>query len=287
MDDADSLLLLALARLGCFVPENVNSMTDVVHENALPEMCREVLRVFEAEELEDDAPSSSMDTHHTDFIARVHLTTNLVAKFNAMATEKGLLDFNQFQYTDFLTPTVESARDACSFMLQVMWDDKAGGNISAQEDAGDAPDSQTHLAKATASSITSKVFEFIKANEKQRKETNKITKKSQNVSSANDVARSTLKRSYVLVDTPLYRDALQGDAMSKETFKHLVVIHESFNKLAENAETIVKNDFEAEKVTRSIIETRKKHEAWRLRNEKLEEHLRSVEKEIESMCIHF
>jgi hypothetical protein len=283
MEDSDKLLLLALQRVGCSFPENVRSMQDVLKANALATMCASFLWVFDLP-CEEDASSSSpvpMTTlpEENPVVNLVRVTTHIATRFTALAnSHDGGFGEHEFSFRDFLAPDEEKARAACLFMLQALWDQKGvpGRDIQCENTGEDVTD----VPHAIKNNITRRIFEFVTANEKQLRETRRIKGENKTVEIAIASASASLKRAYALVDTVLYKDAVHGDAIAKQTFKHLVEIHGNFQNLADQAEKTWRGDLEYELVTARLEKAKSDVSKTRDRVEVLARLLKEAETEI-------
>ena len=97
----------------------------------------------------------------------------------------------------------------------------------------------------SASQTLARVAELTRNVEKQAGETRLARRAARAAAGSLASSRAALARSHALVDASLYRDAVAGDAISKETFKHFTVIHESFERLAANADATWRENAEA------------------------------------------
>ena len=279
MEDADRLLLLALGRVGCSVPANVRCMADVVAEDALPAMCASCFRALDAEASGPVSPSP--EPFPTEATARIRACEHLAARLNALARDTSgaapgshaphVSDSETWTCADVLVPAEATARDACVFLLDALTpvfreqrrpcprDDHLGG----VETAGS-------LEVPSAASAAARVAELARGVEKQAGETRAARRDARAAAGALASSRAALARSHALVDACLYRDAVKGDAISKETFKHFTVIHESFERLASDADAARRETAEAETSDRRREQTEARVARMRAGNARLE-----------------
>lgn len=282
MEDADRLLLLALGRVGCSVPANARSMADVVAANALPAMCASCLGALDASRVSgaagDGTVSPSAEPYPADAAARIRACEALAARMNALA--RSLSDAapeqsssKRWTCVDLLVPNASKARDACAFLLDAAYAARASAEISERcfdsiafdsndsallEERRNRSDASASLgereqkdgekeedAPQTLSQTLARVAELTKNVEKQAGETRLARRAARAAAGSLASSRAALARSHALVDASLYRDAVAGDAISKETFKHFTVIHESFERLAANADATWRENAEA------------------------------------------
>lgn len=284
MEDADRLLLLALGRVGCSVPANVRSMADVVAANALPAMCASCLGALDASRVSgaagDGTVSPSAEPYPADAAARIRACEALAARMNALA--RSLSDAapeqsssKRWTCVDLLVPNASKARDACAFLLDAAYAARASAVTSERcfdSIAFDSNDMHSALEERrnrrtlasaspgellekkdgekeedvpSASQTLARVAELTKNVEKQAGETLAARRAARAAAGSLASSRAALARSHALVDASLYRDAVAGDAISKETFKHFTVIHESFERLAANADATWRENAEA------------------------------------------
>ena len=252
MEDADRLLLLALGRVGCSVPANVRSMADVVAANALPAMCASCLRALDASRVSgaagDGTVSPSAEPYPADAAARIRACEALAARMNALA--RSLSDAapesssKRWTCVDLLVPNASAARDACAFLLDAAYAARASAETSVSWER-EKKDGEKEEDVPSASQTLARVAELTKNVEKQAGETRLARRAARAAAGSLASSRAALARSHALVDASLYRDAVAGDAISKETFKHFTVIHESFERLAANADATWRENAEA------------------------------------------
>ena len=252
MEDADRLLLLALGRVGCSVPANVRSMADVVAANALPAMCASCLGALDASRVTgaagDGTVSPSAEPYPADAAARIRACEALAARMNALA--RSLSDAapesssKRWTCVDLLVPNASAARDACAFLLDAAFAARASAEISVSWER-EKKDGEKEEDVPSASQTLARVAELTKNVEKQAGETRLARRAARAAAGSLASSRAALARSHALVDASLYRDAVAGDAISKETFKHFTVIHESFERLAANADATWRENAEA------------------------------------------
>lgn len=281
MEDADRLLLLALGRVGCSVPANVRSMADVVAANALPAMCASCLGALDASRVSgaagDGTVSPSAEPYPADAAARIRACEALAARMNALA--RSLSDAapesssKRWTCVDLLVPNASKARDACAFLLDAAYAARASAETSPNccfdsiafdsndsallEERRNRSDASASLGERekldgeneedvpSASQTLARVAELTRNVEKQAGETRLARRAARAAAGSLASSRAALARSHALVDASLYRDAVAGDAISKETFKHFTVIHESFERLAANADATWRENAEA------------------------------------------
>jgi cell fate (sporulation/competence/biofilm development) regulator YlbF (YheA/YmcA/DUF963 family) len=252
MEDADRLLLLALGRVGCSVPANVRSMADVVAANALPAMCASCLGALDASRVSgaagDGTVSPSAEPYPADAAARIRACEALAARMNALA--RSLSDAapesssKRWTCVDLLVPNASAARDACAFLLDAAYAARASAETSVSWER-EKKDGENEEDVPSASQTLARVAELTKNVEKQAGETRLARRAARAAAGSLASSRAALARSHALVDASLYRDAVAGDAISKETFKHFTVIHESFERLAANADATWRENAEA------------------------------------------
>lgn len=253
MEDADRLLLLALGRVGCSVPANVRSMADVVAANALPAMCASCLGALDASRVSgaagDGTVSPSAEPYPADAAARIRACEALAARMNALA--RSLSDAapeqsssKRWTCVDLLVPNASAARDACAFLLDAAYAANASAETSVSWER-EKLDGEKEEDVPSASQTLARVAELTKNVEKQAGETRLARRAARAAAGSLASSRAALARSHALVDASLYRDAVAGDAISKETFKHFTVIHESFERLAANADATWRENAEA------------------------------------------
>ena len=253
MEDADRLLLLALGRVGCSVPANVRSMADVVAANALPAMCASCLGALDASRVSgaagDGTVSPSAEPYPADAAARIRACEALAARMNALA--RSLSDAapeqsssKRWTCVDLLVPNVSKARDACAFLLDAAYAANASAETSVSSER-EKLDGEKEEDVPSASQTLARVAELTRNVEKQAGETRAARRAARAAAGSLASSRAALARSHALVDASLYRDAVAGDAISKETFKHFTVIHESFERLAANADATWRENAEA------------------------------------------
>jgi len=252
MEDADRLLLLALGRVGCSVPANVRSMADVVAANALPAMCASCLGALDASRVSgaagDGTVSPSAEPYPADAAARIRACEALAARMNALA--RSLSDAapesssKRWTCVDLLVPNASAARDACAFLLDAAYAARASAETSVSWER-EQKDGEKEEDVPSASQTLARVAELTKNVEKQAGETRLARRAARAAAGSLASSRAALARSHALVDASLYRDAVAGDAISKETFKHFTVIHESFERLAANADATWRENAEA------------------------------------------
>jgi hypothetical protein len=252
MEDADRLLLLALGRVGCSVPANVRSMADVVAANALPAMCASCLGALDASRVSgaagDGTVSPSAEPYPADAAARIRACEALAARMNALA--RSLSDAapesssKRWTCVDLLVPNASAARDACAFLLDAAYAARASAETSVSWER-EKKDGENEEDVPSASQTLARVAELTKNGEKQAGETRAARRAARAAAGSLASSRAALARSHALVDASLYRDAVAGDAISKETFKHFTVIHESFERLAANADATWRENAEA------------------------------------------
>mmetsp|Transcript_14263 Transcript_14263/g.61102 ORF Transcript_14263/g.61102 Transcript_14263/m.61102 type:complete len:292 (-) Transcript_14263:2779-3654(-) len=253
MEDADRLLLLALGRVGCSVPANVRSMADVVAANALPAMCASCLRALDASRVSgaagDGTVSPSAEPYPADAAARIRACEALAARMNALA--RSLSDAapeqsssKRWTCVDLLVPNASAARDACAFLLDAAYAARASAETSVSWER-EKKDGENEEDVPSASQTLARVAELTKNVEKQAGETRLARRAARAAAGSLASSRAALARSHALVDASLYRDAVAGDAISKETFKHFTVIHESFERLAANADATWRENAQA------------------------------------------
>jgi cell fate (sporulation/competence/biofilm development) regulator YlbF (YheA/YmcA/DUF963 family) len=252
MEDADRLLLLALGRVGCSVPANVRSMADVVAANALPAMCASCLGALDASRVSgaagDGTVSPSAEPYPADAAARIRACEALAARMNALA--RSLSDAapesssKRWTCVDLLVPNASAARDACAFLLDAAYAARASAETSVSWER-EKKDGEKEEDVPSASQTLARVAELTKNVEKQAGETRLARRAARAAAGSLASSRAALARSHALVDASLYRDAVAGDAISKETFKHFTVIHESFERLAANADATWRENAEA------------------------------------------
>jgi cell fate (sporulation/competence/biofilm development) regulator YlbF (YheA/YmcA/DUF963 family) len=252
MEDADRLLLLALGRVGCSVPANVRSMADVVAANALPAMCASCLGALDAFRVSgaagDGTVSPSAEPYPADAAARIRACEALAARMNALA--RSLSDAapesssKRWTCVDLLVPNASAARDACAFLLDAAYAARASAETSVSWER-EKKDGENEEDVPPASQTLARVAELTKNVEKQAGETRLARRAARAAAGSLASSRAALARSHALVDASLYRDAVAGDAISKETFKHFTVIHESFERLAANADATWRENAEA------------------------------------------
>ena len=252
MEDADRLLLLALGRVGCSVPANVRSMADVVAANALPAMCASCLGALDASRVSgaagDGTVSPSAEPYPADAAARIRACEALAARMNALA--RSLSDAapesssKRWTCVDLLVPNASAARDACAFLLDAAFAARASAETSVSWER-EKKDGENEEDVPSASQTLARVAELTKNVEKQAGETRLARRAARAAAGSLASSRAALARSHALVDASLYRDAVAGDAISKETFKHFTVIHESFERLAANADATWRENAEA------------------------------------------
>jgi cell fate (sporulation/competence/biofilm development) regulator YlbF (YheA/YmcA/DUF963 family) len=252
MEDADRLLLLALGRVGCSVPANVRSMADVVAANALPAMCASCLGALDASRVSgaagDGTVSPSAEPYPADAAARIRACEALAARMNALA--RSLSDAapesssKRWTCVDLLVPNASAARDACAFLLDAAYAARASAETSVSWER-EKLDGENEEDVPSASQTLARVAELTRNVEKQAGETRLARRAARAAAGSLASSRAALARSHALVDASLYRDAVAGDAISKETFKHFTVIHESFERLAANADATWRENAEA------------------------------------------
>ena len=270
MEDADRLLLLALGRVGCSVPANVRSMADVVAANALPAMCASCLGALDASRVSgaagDGTVSPSAEPYPADAAARIRACEALAARMNALAQSlsDAAPEWSSKRWTcvDLLVPRASAARDACAFLLDAAYAARASAEANdgafeerrnASGDASASPkrgerekeDGEKEQDVPSASQTLARVAELTRNVEKQAGETRAARRAARAAAGSLASSRAALARSHALVDASLYRDAVAGDAISKETFKHFTVIHESFERLAANADATWRENAQA------------------------------------------
>ena len=280
MEDADRLLLLALGRVGCSVPANVRSMADVVAANALPAMCASCLRALDASRVSgaagDGTVSPSAEPYPADAAARIRACEALAARMNALARflSDAAPESSSKRWTcvDLLVPNASKARDACAFLLDAAYAARASAETSfgcfdsIALDSNDSAlleerrnrsvasaslgkrekkDGEKEEHVPSASQTLARVAELTRNVEKQAGETRLVWRAARAAAGSLASSRAALARSHALVDASLYRDAVAGDAISKETFKHFTVIHESFERLAANADATWRENAQA------------------------------------------
>jgi hypothetical protein len=281
MEDADRLLLLALGRVGCSVPANVRSMADVVAANALPAMCASCLGALDASRVSgaagDGTVSPSAEPYPADAAARIRACEALAARMNALARSLSDAAYEssskRWTCVDLLVPNASKARDACAFLLDAAYAARASAETSPNccfdsiafdsndsallEERRNRSDASASLGERekldgeneedvpSASQTLARVAELTKNVEKQAGETRLARRAARAAAGSLASSRAALARSHALVDASLYRDAVAGDAISKETFKHFTVIHESFERLAANADATWRENAEA------------------------------------------
>lgn len=268
MEDADRLLLLALGRVGCSVPANVRSMADVVATNALPAMCASCLGALDASRVSgaagDGTVSPSAEPYPVDAAARIRACEALAARMNALARSlsDAAPEWSSKRWTcvDLLVPRASAARDACAFLLDAAYAARASerkseerrnasGDASASPKRGERDKEEGEKKKEedvpSASQTLARVAELTRNVEKQAGETRAARRAARAAAGSLASSRAALARSHALVDASLYRDAVAGDAISKETFKHFTVIHESFERLAANADATWRENAQA------------------------------------------
>ena len=283
MEDADRLLLLALGRVGCSVPANVRSMADVVAANALPAMCASCLGALDASRVSgaagDGTVSPSAEPYPVDAAARIRACEALAARINALARSLSDAAYEssskRWTCVDLLVPNASKARDACAFLLDAAYAARASAVTSERcfdSIAFDSNDMHSALEERrnrrtlasaspgellekldgekeedvpSASQTLARVAELTKNVEKQAGETRAARRAARAAAGSLASSRAALARSHALVDASLYSDAVAGDAISKETFKHFTVIHESFERLAANADATWRENAEA------------------------------------------
>jgi len=268
MEDADRLLLLALGRVGCSVPANVRSMADVVAANALPGMCASCLGALDASRVSgaagDGTVSPSAEPYPVDAAARIRACEALAARMNALAQSlsDAAPEWSSKRWTcvDLLVPRASAARDACAFLLDAAYAARASaeandgafeerrnasGDASASPKRGEDVPSEKEEDVPSASQTLARVAELTRNVEKQAGETRAARRAARAAAGSLASSRAALARSHALVDASLYRDAVAGDAISKETFKHFTVIHESFERLAANADATWRENAQA------------------------------------------
>ena len=284
MEDADRLLLLALGRVGCSVPANVRSMADVVAANALPAMCASCLGALDASRVSgaagDGTVSPSAEPYPADAAARIRACEALAARMNALARSLSDAAYEssskRWTCVDLLVPNASKARDACAFLLDAAYAARASAETSPNccfdSIAFDSNDMHSALEERrnrrtlasaspgellekldgeneedvpSASQTLARVAELTRNVEKQAGETRLARRAARAAAGSLASSRAALARSHALVDASLYRDAVAGDAISKETFKHFTVIHESFERLAANADATWRENAEA------------------------------------------
>jgi cell fate (sporulation/competence/biofilm development) regulator YlbF (YheA/YmcA/DUF963 family) len=281
MEDADRLLLLALGRVGCSVPANVRSMADVVAANALPAMCASCLGALDASRVSgaagDGTVSPSAEPYPADAAARIRACEALAARMNALARSLSDAAYEssskRWTCVDLLVPNASKARDACAFLLDAAYAARASAETSPNccfdsiafdsndsallEERRNRSDASASLGERekldgekeedvpSASQTLARVAELTRNVEKQAGETRLARRAARAAAGSLASSRAALARSHALVDASLYRDAVAGDAISKETFKHFTVIHESFERLAANADATWRENAEA------------------------------------------
>jgi len=285
--------LLALRRAGCSVPENVRTMEDVVTENALPGMCAWCLRGLESLGCGGDSIPSPTKAFPTRAFARVRACADLAAQLTALARSAGCADPDEWAFTDFLVPSEKSARDACTFLLELAYEIRYSSEDSALDlDAADARVKEHARLPGrgmdapwedipSRRAVLRRVGEFVKNIKKQELETEKILQNARGIKKSIETARETLARSRALVDAPLYRAALEGDAMSKETFKHFTSIDANFERLAEDLLESHRVESDRLKMHFELEKEKKKLDVANDVNARLEEYLVLLNKEIE------
>ena len=280
MEDADRLLLLALGRVGCSVPANVRSMADVVAANALPAMGASCLGTLDASRVSgaagDGTVSPSAEPYPADAAARIRACEALAARMNALARSLSDAAYEssskRWTCVDLLVPNASAARDACAFLLDAAYAARASAETSfgcfdsIALDSNDSAlleerrnrsvasaslgkrekkDGEKEEHVPSASQTLARVAELTRNVEKQAGETRLARRAARAAAGSLASSRAALARSHALVDASLYRDAVAGDAISKETFKHFTVIHESFERLAANADATWRENAQA------------------------------------------
>ena len=280
MEDADRLLLLALGRVGCSVPANVRSMADVVAANALPAMGASCLGTLDASRVSgaagDGTVSPSAEPYPADAAARIRACEALAARMNALARSLSDAAYEssskRWTCVDLLVPNASKARDACAFLLDAAYAARASAETSfgcfdsIALDSNDSAlleerrnrsvasaslgkrekkDGEKEEHVPSASQTLARVAELTRNVEKQAGETRLARRAARAAAGSLASSRAALARSHALVDASLYRDAVAGDAISKETFKHFTVIHESFERLAANADATWRENAQA------------------------------------------
>ena len=268
MEDADHLLLLALGRVGCSVPENVRCMADVIAEDALPAMCASCIRALGASREGAEANgtvSPSPEPFPTEAAARIRACEHLAERLNALARSEGAAPEShhpvsvseKWTCVDVLAPAEATARDACALLLDALTSASGARRRAFRTDADELEgrlasracqnerDARSLREVPSAASVLARVAELTRAVEKQASETRAARRAAR--AAAGDLAssRAALARSHALVDAFLYREAVKGDAISKETFKHFTVIHESFERLAADVDATWRETAEA------------------------------------------
>jgi cell fate (sporulation/competence/biofilm development) regulator YlbF (YheA/YmcA/DUF963 family) len=145
---------------------------------------------------------------------------------------------------DLLVPNASAARDACAFLLDAAYAARASAETSVSWER-EKKDGEKEEDVPSASQTLARVAELTKNVEKQAGETRLARRAARAAAGSLASSRAALARSHALVDASLYRDAVAGDAISKETFKHFTVIHESFERLAANADATWRENAEA------------------------------------------
>ena len=296
MEDADRLLLLALGRVGCSIPANVRSMADVVTENALPAMCASCLRALDASgegAAGTGTVSPSPEPYPAEATARIRACEALAARLNAIARSEGaapesdvLGETKQWTCVDVLVPAEATARAACAFLLDASYAARSArrkrasdSNVSrhasgtdttsaSRSTERDAPCEYADVPSATA--VLARVAELTRGVEKQAGEARAARREARAAAGALASSRAALARSHALVDASLYRAAVAGDAISAETFRHFTVIHESFERLAANADRAWRETLAIESLDRTRERAEARVEETRAGNARLE-----------------
>jgi cell fate (sporulation/competence/biofilm development) regulator YlbF (YheA/YmcA/DUF963 family) len=227
-------------------------MADVVAANALPAMCASCLRALDASRVSgaagDGTVSPSAEPYPADAAARIRACEALAARMNALA--RSLSDAapesssKRWTCVDLLVPNASAARDACAFLLDAAYAARASAETSVSWER-EKKDGEKEEDVPSASQTLARVAELTKNVEKQAGETRLARRAARAAAGSLASSRAALARSHALVDASLYRDAVAGDAISKETFKHFTVIHESFERLAANADATWRENAEA------------------------------------------
>jgi cell fate (sporulation/competence/biofilm development) regulator YlbF (YheA/YmcA/DUF963 family) len=145
---------------------------------------------------------------------------------------------------DLLVPNASAARDACAFLLDAAYAANASAETSVSWER-EQKEGEKEEDVPSASQTLARVAELTRNVEKQAGETRLARRAARAAAGSLASSRAALARSHALVDASLYRDAVAGDAISKETFKHFTVIHESFERLAANADATWRENAEA------------------------------------------
>ena len=292
MEDADRLLLLALGRVGCSIPANVRSMADVVTENALPAMCASCLRALDASgegASGTGTVSPSPEPFPAEATARIRACEALAARLNALARSEGaapesdvLGETKQWTCVDVLVPDEATARDACAFLLDASYAARSVGldsNVSRHASGTDTTSASRTTERdapyeyadvPSAAAVFARVAELTRGVEKQAGEARAARREARAAAGALASSRAALARSHALVDASLYRAAVAGDAISAETFRHFTAIHESFERLAANADRAWRETLAIESLDRTRERVEARVEETRAGNARLE-----------------